>query len=64
MVAGQKETGREALVDENHGLEEVNIKCRNDVVLGRSLCDDDELVSDDDRDSKGHSTRTCKAARE
>ena len=42
--------------------EEVNIKCRNDVVLGRSLCDDDELVLDDDCDSRGHSTRTCKAA--
>ena len=57
MVAGQKETGRGALVDENHGLKKVSSKCRNDAVLGRGLSDDDELVFDDDCDSKGHHTR-------
>ena len=64
MVAGQKETGRGALVDENHGLQKVSSKCRNDVVLGRGVSDDDELVLYDECDSRGHHTRTCKAARE
>ena len=64
LVAERKRTDREALVEEKYGLRKVSINCRKDVVLDRTMRDEDELVLDGDFEIGGHSARTSKAASE